>query len=73
MMGGKTMRTESEVREHLEWLKVHCQRYANDYRDVAIAQLSSLLWMMGEEPSAAKQKAETFWDTSREERQRGSR
>ncbi|MEZ4636598.1 MAG: hypothetical protein R2873_11805 [Caldilineaceae bacterium] len=59
------MRNESEVNEHLEWLKAHCQRYAHEQRDVAIAQLMTLLWVLGHEPTAAKEKAEAFWDESR--------
>lgn len=62
------MRNEAEVKEHMEWLKVHCRRYTHEQRDVAIAQLMTLLWVLGEEPTAAKDKAENFWDQSRAQR-----
>ena len=65
------MRSEHEIHDHLEWLKVHCQRYTNDQRDIVIAQLMTLLWVLGDEPTAAREKAEGFWDMSRDERRRG--
>lgn len=64
------MRSETEVSEHLEWLKVHCQRYTDEQRDVAITQLMTLLWVLGDEPTAAKEKAGAFWDASRDGRRR---
>ena len=63
------MRNETNVEEHLEWLKVHCQRYTDDQRDVTIGQMMMLLWVLGDTPANAQGKAEVFWDTSRERRQ----
>lgn len=62
------MRSESDVEEHLEWLKDHCQRYTDDQKDVAIGQLMMLLWVLGDTPTNAKGKAEVFWDASRAHR-----
>jgi hypothetical protein len=65
------MRTEAKIREHLEWLKDHCQRYDHGQRDETIAQFMTLLWVLGDEPNAARGQAEAFWDASRDERRRG--
>lgn len=65
------MRTENDIREHLEWLKSYCQRYSHEERDATIAQFIALLWVLGDEPNTARAKAESFWDGSRDDRWRG--
>ncbi len=67
------MRSDTEVRENLEWLKSQCIHYKDNEADRVIRQLETLLWVLGHERAEATNLAEALWQDAREQRNREQR
>ena len=59
------MRSEKEIRDHLEWLKAQCPNFKDDQAQQIIRQLETLLWVLGHEREEATAMAEAIWHDTR--------
>lgn len=62
------MRSEEEVRENLEWLKIQCKHFTDSEEARVVNQLEILLWILGSERAEARSEAETIWQIARKDR-----
>lgn len=62
------MRSETEVRENLEWLKSQCVHFRENEAERITRQLEVLLWVLGHERSEAAAMAEGIWTGARSQR-----
>lgn len=67
------MRSETEIRENLEWLKAQCPNFRDDQAEQVIRQLETLLWVLGHDRDTATAKAQATWDDTRSYREQHPR
>jgi hypothetical protein len=67
------MRSEQEVREHLDWLQAQCRNFNDDEAIAVIRQLETLLWILGHEREKAAVMAAAIWEHARDERRQRPR
>lgn len=59
------MRSDTEVRENLEWLKSQCVNFKDNEAERVVRQLETLLWVLGHEREEATRLAEAIWQDAR--------
>jgi hypothetical protein len=62
------MRSETEVRENLEWVKSQCVHFKDDEADRIVRQLEVLLWVLDTDRQTAESSALKIWEDSRTQR-----
>lgn len=60
------MRSEAEVRENLEWMKIQCRHFRENEKARVVNQIALLLWVLGDERVEAQNEAEAIWQIARE-------